>query len=220
MVKAVFFDFDETLQDRTAAFEKYMVTFMNDYLPNLSPEETEKRKNDMVTTGNGGYVNRVEWYQNLIDMWGWENAPSATELAQHYDLKFGYHNVIFDGSVPLLKALRKKGIITGVITNGPSILQQTKMNESGLLPYCDIVVISGDLPFAKPDPKIFYYTCEKVGVKPEDCIYVGDHPVNDIEGAISAGMTPIRMNFGWLKGKDLRPDVITIEKIDDVINYV
>ena len=56
MIKAVLFDFDETLQDRTLAFEKYMDTFMQKFLPDLPEEEVQKRRQDMVETGNGGYV--------------------------------------------------------------------------------------------------------------------------------------------------------------------
>ena len=58
MIKAVLFDFDETLQDRTAAFEKYMDTFMAQFLPDLDEKEILKRRKDMVDTGNGGYVDR------------------------------------------------------------------------------------------------------------------------------------------------------------------
>ena len=56
MTKAVLFDFDETLQDRTAAFEKYMDTFLDTYCPGISKEEKEKRKEDMRITGKGGYA--------------------------------------------------------------------------------------------------------------------------------------------------------------------
>lgn len=220
MTKAVLFDFDETLQDRTAAFEKYMDTFLNEFLPDLSESEKLKRKKDMVDTGNGGYVNREEWYLGLIDMWSWKNAPSEKELANHYDTKFGYHNVIFDGSLPLLKELRHRGIKTGVITNGPSVLQHTKMEQSGLVPYCDIVVVSGDLPFAKPQPEIFSYTAEQLGLDVAQCVYVGDHPVNDIEGALSAGMKAIRMNWGWFKNQKLRADVPVIDNIYDVLKHI
>ena len=54
MIKAVLFDFDETLQDRTAAFEKYMDMFLDEFCPNLPCEEREKRKDYMRITGNGG----------------------------------------------------------------------------------------------------------------------------------------------------------------------
>lgn len=220
MIKAVLFDFDETLQDRTAAFDKYADAFMDEFLPQISKEEKQKRINDMVKTGNGGYVVRTKWYQQLIDMWQWKNAPSAQMLAEHYDTKFGTFNVIFNETVPLLKELRAKGIKTGVITNGPSVLQHTKLDNSGLLPYCDIAVVSGDINIHKPDAAIFIYTADKLGLKTEECLYVGDHPVNDIEGALGAGMKVVRMNWGWFKDKDLRSDVPVVDNIYDVIKYV
>ena len=164
MIKAVLFDFDETLQDRTAAFDRYADAFLQEFFPGISAEDAEKRKNDMIDTGNGGYVNRVKWFSELIDMWNWENSPGAEALARHYDEKFGFFNVIFDDAIPLLKELRSRGIITGVITNGPSILQHTKMDNSGLLPYCDILVVSGDIEYAKPQPQIFKYTADKLGL--------------------------------------------------------
>lgn len=220
MTKAVLFDFDETLQDRTLAFEGYMDAFLDEYLPNISQKEREAHKQDMRITGNGGYVNRVEWCTNLVKMWGWENAPDATVLANHYDYNFGDFNVIFENSIPLLKELKARGYLTGVITNGPSVLQNHKMDTSGLRPYCDIVVVSGDEGVHKPDPRLFEITAERLGIKPQECVYVGDHPVNDIQGALSAGMGAIRMNFGWFKDKDLRPDVPVITDIIDVLKYV
>lgn len=54
MTKAVLFDFDETLQDRTAAFEKYMDTFMAEFLPDLSEEEKNKRKKIWLIPATAG----------------------------------------------------------------------------------------------------------------------------------------------------------------------
>ena len=94
------------------------------------------------------------------------------------------------------------------------------MDNSGLLEYLDILIVSGDYDFAKPQPEIFIYTAEKLGLKPSECIYVGDHPVNDIEGALSAGMKAVRMDWGWFKDKNRRDDVPVVNNIYDVINYV
>lgn len=220
MTKAVLFDFDETLQDRTLAFEGYMDAMMDKFLPEIDSQTKEKYKNDMVETGNGGYVNRIEWYQNLIDMWNWIDAPDAEILANHYDETFGDHNVIFPNSISLLKELKKRGFIVGVITNGPSYLQNHKMDTSGLRPYCDIVVVSGDVGVHKPDPALFRYTADKLGLDTSECVYVGDHPINDIQGALDSGMKAIRMNWGWFENQDLRPDVPVINDIIDVLKYV
>ncbi len=220
MIKAVLFDFDETLQDRTLAFEGYMDNFFAAFRPEVSGAELERCKEDMRITGKGGYVNRVQWYQGLIDMWQWRDAPPAEELAEHYDTTFGDCNVIFPHSLPLLKELKSRGYLTGVITNGPSYLQNHKLETSGLKPYLDIAVVSGDVGVHKPDPALFVYTAEKYGLKPGECVYVGDHPVNDIQGALAAGMKAIRMNWGWFKDVDLRPDVPVITDIIDVLQYI
>lgn len=66
MIKAVFFDFDETLQDRTAAFERYMDGFFARFFPGVTGGELEEKKHQMRQSGNGGYVDRVEWYKGLI----------------------------------------------------------------------------------------------------------------------------------------------------------
>ncbi|MDE6469562.1 MAG: HAD-IA family hydrolase [Eubacterium sp.] len=220
MIKAVLFDFDETLQDRTAAFENYMDTFLSDFCPDISDVEIEKRKEEMRVTGNGGYVNREEWYASLAESWQWTDAPSSKILAEHYDTKFGDHNVIFPDSAKLLCELKNRGYIVGIITNGPSVLQHHKLDTSGLREYCDITVVSGDIDIHKPDPTIFTYTANKLGLNCEECIYVGDHPINDIQGSLAAGMKPIRMNYGWFKDQDLRDDVATIESIIDVLKFV
>lgn len=220
MIKAVLFDFDETLQDRTEAFENYMDTFFGDFCPDISGDEIKKRKQDMRITGNGGYVNREQWYASLIESWNWKDAPSSKVLAEHYDTKFGDHNVVFPDSARLLEELKNRGYIVGIITNGPSFLQHHKLDTSGLRKYCDIIVVSGDIDIYKPDPAIFTYTADKLGLKTEECVYVGDHPLNDIQGSLEAGMKAIRMNYGWFKDQGLRDDVPIIENIIDVLKYV
>ena len=220
MIKAVLFDFDETLQDRTAAFEKYMDLFLDEFCPDISLQEKNRRKEDMVSTGNGGYVDREEWYQSLIDKWHWSDAPSKTVLANHYDNRFGDCCVIFKNTVPLLKELKERGLIVGIITNGPSYLQNHKLDQSGLRKYCDITVVSGDVGIHKPDPALFKYTADKLCLKTEECVYVGDHPINDIQGALDSGMNAIRMNWGWFKDKDLRKDIPVITDIIDVLKYI
>lgn len=220
MIKAVLFDFDETLQNRTQAFEIYMDRFFALYFPELKGEELKKYKDEMRATGNGGYVVRKDWYQLLIDRWKWENAPSADDLASHYEHTFGDCVVIYPESEPLFKELKKRGYTVGVVTNGPAVLQKHKMNNSGLMPYVDLLIVSGDYGVHKPDPELLRIAAKELDLPCGECVYVGDHPVNDIECALKAGMKAIRMNAGWFKGVGLRDDVPDIENIKDVLNYV
>ncbi len=58
------------------------------FLSDLSEEEKNKRKKDMVETGNGGYVNREEWYREPYRFVELEEFTVKTVLANHYDEKF------------------------------------------------------------------------------------------------------------------------------------
>ena len=101
---------------------------------------------------------------------------------------------LFPDAVDTLKALRNKGYLLGIITNGPSVLQNRKLDVCALRPLVDLCVVSGDENLHKPDPEIFRRAASRMGVGCHNCVYVGDHPVNDIEGARRAGMRPIYIN--------------------------
>ncbi|MEL6345076.1 MAG: HAD-IA family hydrolase, partial [Myxococcota bacterium] len=48
-------------------------------------------------------------------------------------------------------------------------------------------VISGELEIEKPDPRIFRFACDQLGVAPEQAIHMGDSVRSDVEGARRAG---------------------------------
>ncbi len=55
----------------------------------------------------------------------------------------------------------------------------------------------------KPDAEIFRRAAARLGVACQNCIYVGDHPVNDIQGALGAGMRAVYINA---YGSDVHPE--------------
>lgn len=52
-------------------------------------------------------------------------------------------------------------------------------------------VVSDDVGVCKPAAEIFHLTCERMGVAPDDAVYVGDSMEADIEGAAEAGLRSI-----------------------------
>ena len=73
----------------------------------------------------------------------------------------------------------------------------------GLAGYFESVVFAQDHRVAKPDKGIFEVVERELGVGPEVCVLVGDHPVNDVAGAHGAGWRSV-----WLDrdGAVLFPD--------------
>ena len=105
---------------------------------------------------------------------------------------------------------------------GVSALQNMKLDTAGIRSLFDVVVVSGDIGIYKPDRRIFDEAARRAGVQNSECLFVGDHPVNDVQGALGAGMNVIRMNYGDFKGKGLGKEGVfaEIEDIRDVLNYI
>ena len=81
----------------------------------------------------------------------------------------------------------------------------------------DEIIVSGDTPYQKPDERIFLMMAEKMGVEPSEMMYVGDHPLNDVEGSRKAGCVSV-----WVKttGTWIFPEIekptLQIETVEEL----
>ena len=221
-VKAIFFDFDDTLQSRKGAYRLYCEQFVKKYFPDITEEEMLRKMDEMEEHVDGGYKDREVYFPEMIELWQWENHPPLQELYDSFNYDFGKHIVLLDGALDVLNAIKEKGYVLGCITNGVSSLQNIKLDTAGIRDMFDVVVVSGDIGIYKPARGIFDEACKRAGVRNEEALFVGDHPVNDIQGALGADMKAIRMNYGDFYGKGLgNPGVSAeIEKITDLLLYI
>ncbi len=105
----------------------------------------------------------------------------AADLAVSYFAHRDRDPALFPDTLPGLDALRADYRL-GLLSNG-SRLPETV----GLAGYFESVVFAQDHRVAKPDKGIFEVVERDLGVGPEACVLVGDHPVNDVAGAHGAG---------------------------------
>jgi len=73
-----------------------------------------------------------------------------------------------------------------IISNGFNESQEKKMEASGLTPYFELIVTSETTGHKKPDPRIFKYALDKLGIRNTDTMMIGDNPNSDILGAIQS----------------------------------
>lgn len=220
-VKAVFFDFDDTLQSRKGAYRLYCEAFLTKYFPCISEAERERKLDEMEALVDGGYKDREVYFPELIELWGWEDHPPLQELYDSFNYDFGKYIVMLPGAVETLREIKRRGYLLGAVTNGVSSLQNIKLDTAGIRDLFDVVVVSGDIGIYKPDRRIFDEACRRAGVKNEEALFVGDHPINDIDGALGAGMQVIRMNYGDFYNKGLgKATAAEIEDIRQVLDFV
>jgi HAD superfamily hydrolase (TIGR01549 family) len=103
---------------------------------------------------------------------GVSDSELVNQFTESFKAVFSTLHKPFADVRPALDILDEKRL--AVVTNGTSDLQRTKLKVSGLDPRFDAIVISAELGFGKPDPRIFEMTLKQIGVEPQECLMVGD----------------------------------------------
>jgi 2-phosphoglycolate phosphatase len=102
----------------------------------------------------------------------------------------------FPGILELLLAIELNGARWGVVTNKPGWLTQPLLADLHLATRAACIVSGDSTPNPKPAPDPLLLACEQIGVKPRDCVYVGDD-LRDIVAAKAARMRSIGVGWGY-----------------------
>lgn len=120
--------------------------------------------------------------------------------------------------------LDKRGYTMGIIANTVTETEIPDwMIEDKVAHYFKSVILSSKVRIRKPDPAIYYLACRAIGKKPENCAYVGDNPIRDVQGTRDAGFAMmIRIDEPDTIKKEpqeitLHPDY-TINNISDLLD--
>ena len=143
------------------------------------------------------------------------------EAVRRYALPMREGLSAMPGAVETLAALHEQGYPTGLISNTmwPAELHVEDLAELGLLRYFQHPIFSGELGLWKPNPLIFQHALDALGVTPEEAVFVGDSPREDILGAHGVGMRAIWMRSTEFPLGDVRPDAI-IETLAELLPII
>lgn len=104
----------------------------------------------------------------------------------------------YEDSLPTLDTLRARGWRTAIISNlpwgSPAAPWREEVACQGLSQRMDAVVFCTDVGWRKPARQIFEFTLERLQVRPQDCIFVGDNPQWDLAGPRSMGMAAVLLD--------------------------
>ncbi len=93
-------------------------------------------------------------------------------------------------AVETLSRLKEDGYKTGLLSNCSHEIPFV-WPETQLAPLIDVAVFSCSVKMRKPDPGIYRLTAERLGVRPEECLYVGDGGSQELSAALRVGMHPV-----------------------------
>ncbi len=192
MIKAVFFDIDDTLYD-TSGFAKLarkaaLNAMIDAGLP-LSHDDAYTLLREIIKEKGSNYDRHLNVLTKRV--FG-EEKPLliAIGMITYHNVKFALLR-LFPETMSTLIHLKAHGYHLGVISNGLTIKQYEKLVRLGLHHFFDSVVTSQQANVEKPDIAIFEMAMEKMGCKAENSIMIGNSFSDDILGAINAGMSAV-----------------------------
>jgi putative hydrolase of the HAD superfamily len=123
-----------------------------------------------------------------------EGAAAVMETADHllYDPN-GPHFKLFDDALETLEALSGRGLRLGILSNWDYSLHRV-VRTLGIDRFFITVIASLEEGVEKPDPGLFRIALDRLGVRPEEAVHVGDDPLDDVSGAHACGMGAILLD--------------------------
>lgn len=122
------------------------------------------------------------------------------------------HFRAFPDAPEALKAARARGLRLVVVSNWDCSLPDV-LARVGLAPLLDGVVASAPAGARKPEAEIFERALSLAGVAPSEAMHLGDSPLEDVEGARAAGITPVLLRRDGASGP---PGVTTIASLAEL----
>lgn len=217
MIKAVFFDIDDTLYD-TSGFAKLarkaaLNAMIDAGLP-LSHNVAYTLLREIIKEKGSNYDKHLNVLTKRV--FG-EEKPLliAIGMITYHNVKFALLR-LFPETMSTLIHLKAQGYHLGVISNGLTIKQYEKLVRLGLHHFFDSVITSQEAGVEKPDAAIFEMAMSKMGCKAENSVMVGNSFRDDILGAVDAGMSAVYLTQGlkdsekeYLEKTNLKLDIIS-----------
>jgi HAD superfamily hydrolase (TIGR01549 family) len=162
---------------------------------------------DREMLGRKFRYNRDVWWKTLFKELGLKRMDPKWihNLTLLYWEVYAANSPPFKDAEPTVRKLKRAGYKLGLVSDSDGTLGM-KRKRIRRVPFHNsfeaIVVAGEDTPRVKPGHESFSLIAEKLGVQPKSCIYVGDNPRTDIDGAKAVGMISVMVNRRRNRGGD------------------
>jgi putative hydrolase of the HAD superfamily len=165
----------------------------------------------------------IERLRRIYDL---QEAEVSDELAleacrQFLQPIFAFGN-IYDDTMPTLTAIRQRGLKTAIVSNtpwgSPGAIWREEVTRHGLSDAVDEMVFCTDVGYRKPAAEPFRLALTKLGLQPEQCVFIGDDPRWDIAGPRAIGMDAIFIDRNATGDSDGAPVIRSLDELPKTLS--
>ena len=211
-VKAILFDLDGVLLDTEKIYHKYWKQAAAEFGYDLADEIfLQLRSCDssiarhIVDTAAGvdGAYDRIR--------------ERRKELMKDSAQKDGFE--LKDGVIEFLSAIRDLPVRKAIVTASSLEKKRAVLADLGIAAYFDEIISVKEVPRGKPFPDVYLFACEKLGLRPEECLAIEDSP-NGIRSAYDAGTRVVMVPDLTGPDVELAGMCTVVGRIDDCLRLI
>lgn len=152
---------------------------------------------------------KVRRFEILMERYGVQGGAEAA--AEYYAEALSEQSMLVPGALEAVRKIAEK-LPVSIVTNGISKIQRGRMGRSPLRHLIRDFVVSEEIGFAKPDPKVLEIALRNLGVAPRDALMAGDGAA-DMRCAVNAAVDGCWVNP---RGKSLPEGLQPLYEIKDI----
>ena len=181
----------------------------------------EKEAEDINLLASMGKIERDEfWYQwdsLVLKHLGIAEHEELAKLFTHSKWMDFVDSTLYPEVKEVLLELKRRGLKVGLISNGYEeeidlVLEKADLEKETF----DIIVGVDTIKKVKPNPDIFKYAINKLDVKPEETMFVGDNVEADYKGAENAGIHALLIDRTEKKQSGFK----TIKNLKEILSQI
>lgn len=223
MIKAVLFDLGGTLVKTIEVPEIYR-RILSLYGVDVSAEEIweahtaneEKARYYIEAQLEMGNQYWYDWNRTVLESLGYgERSLFLGKMI--FDHWWDYAGLeLYPDVMETIGALREKGVLVGILTNGFKYDYSEILEILGLSDFFDLVMGPDSCGCGKPDRRIFQYALDTLGLDPSEVVYVGNDYEKDYIGARDAGMLPLMID----RGQIIQGEATVINSLNEILDHL
>jgi len=194
-IKALCFDVDGTLSDTDDYYAQKIGRFLPPFLFR-DPQQTARRLVMWIESpGNAllGFADRVGIDDEMVAFIDWLNRHRTSPLKKY---------LIVSGVEDMLKEIQGRYPMSVVSARDEKSTMRF-LTQFDLCKYFEVIVTGLSAPYTKPYPDPILLAAEKMGVRPEECLMIGDTTV-DMRAGKAAGAQTVGVLCGFGEEPELR----------------
>lgn len=161
----------------------------------------------------GVELNSYDFFNHALGIFGHSVDMDITDELEQYVNEEGYIEFV-TGLEEVLMELSNDYKLA-LLSNSWLEAPRQALRDNGYGRWFDVMICSFDIGVPKPDPRIFEFALDLLGVRPQEAVMVGDSLEADVKGALGAGMRAVLVDDGFSVWDG--PKILEFEEIIDVL---